>query len=405
MDLDLLTELYLPDILHLVAQYALIPVMFILGALIVYAAWCVGSIIVEVFRQRIHFKENVPAFVNSIYDAQYDQLNSIVEYSGMLRSHKRALLVVANNMGLPQDDLFALAKREIELLQEHYQAISGRTDAVAKIAPMVGLMGTLIPLGPGIVAMGQGNTDALASSLLIAFDTTIAGLITAAICLIVTRIRKAWYGRYLGAVEAGMTAILQKADQAREEKVELPHGEHDRFIADSREERKQARRMEKERKREEREARNMPPNVSGNIYGQMPQYGVAQQSQYYQQPGQQYYQQPIPQSYQQPQQQTVFESVQQPMQQPVQQSTTQQAAQQQGAPQPQQTQQTAASYQPTQAEAKPRSYVACSSDTSAATSFGTVFPGGSRYSGVRNQGASSVDGDTAVTAARRRQGF
>lgn len=39
---------------------------------------------------------------------------------------------------------------------------------------MLGLLGTLIPLGPGIIALGQGDTQTLSTSLLTAFDTTIA---------------------------------------------------------------------------------------------------------------------------------------------------------------------------------------------------------------------------------------
>ena len=65
------------------------------------------------------------------------------------------------------------------------------TDLIAKVAPMLGLMGTLIPLGPGIVAIGEGDVQVLAESLLIAFDTTVLGLIVAAVALCVSTIRKA----------------------------------------------------------------------------------------------------------------------------------------------------------------------------------------------------------------------
>ena len=58
---------------------------------------------------------------------------------------------------------------------------------------MFGLMGTLIPLGPGLIALGQGDTKTLSDSLLIAFDTTIAGLVAGAIAYVVSGIRKSWY--------------------------------------------------------------------------------------------------------------------------------------------------------------------------------------------------------------------
>lgn len=52
---------------------------------------------------------------------------------------------------------------------------------IAKLGPMFGLLGTLIPLGPGIVALGQGDTVTLSESMNVAFDTTIAGVISAAV--------------------------------------------------------------------------------------------------------------------------------------------------------------------------------------------------------------------------------
>lgn len=217
-------ELYLKDILHLVSQDLLIPVMIVLAALIVYAVFCVGSLVVEVIMERRHYRENVPRFVNAVYEAGYSEVDDVIGQSGMLKHQKQALLTVSRNMGLPQTDLYALAKREVAGLDERYRRIAGRTDFASKVAPMFGLMGTLIPLGPGIVAMGQGDIDALSTSLLIAFDTTVAGLVAAAICLFVSRIRKAWYGKYLSAVEATVTAVLEKADEAREAGVKLPHG-------------------------------------------------------------------------------------------------------------------------------------------------------------------------------------
>ena len=80
---------------------------------------------------------------------------------------------------------------------------------------MLGLMGTLIPLGPGLVSLGQGDTLTLSSSLLIAFDTTVAGLVVAFVTFIITRIRRRWYDNYLSALDASVTTILEKVDGLR----------------------------------------------------------------------------------------------------------------------------------------------------------------------------------------------
>lgn len=57
---------------------------------------------------------------------------------------------------------------------------------IAKLGPMFGLLGTLIPLGPGIVALGQGDTVTLSESMNVAFDTTIAGVISAAVASVIS---------------------------------------------------------------------------------------------------------------------------------------------------------------------------------------------------------------------------
>jgi biopolymer transport protein ExbB/TolQ len=81
---------------------------------------------------------------------------------------------------------------------------------------MFGLLGTLIPLGPGIIALGQGDTFTLSSSLLTAFDTTIAGLLAAAVATVVSALRKSWYKEYMSVLEVLSQCILDRAKEAHE---------------------------------------------------------------------------------------------------------------------------------------------------------------------------------------------
>ncbi len=219
-----LGETYLESALHSSAQFLKVPVMILLVGLIAYALFCIGSLIVEYFSERRFFRAHMPSVINDIHDAAYDQVNRIIDEAELLKSQKAALTMVASNMGLPENDLFALAKTEIAKLNDHYQGIVSRNDLITKIAPMMGLMATLIPLGPGIVAMGQGNVETLSSSLLVAFDGTVAGLVTAVVSMCVAKVRKRWYARYASGMEALMTCLLEKAATARSEGIELPHG-------------------------------------------------------------------------------------------------------------------------------------------------------------------------------------
>ena len=74
------------------------------------------------------------------------------------------------------------------------------------------MLGTLIPLGPGLSALGTGDITTLAQSLTIAFDTTVTGLTIGAIGYIVSKYRKQWYASDLTTTETIAEAILEKLD-------------------------------------------------------------------------------------------------------------------------------------------------------------------------------------------------
>jgi biopolymer transport protein ExbB/TolQ len=70
-----------------------------------------------------------------------------------------------------------------------------RTRAMVRIGPMLGLMGTLIPMGPALLALTQGDVDTLAFSLIYAFGTTVLGLLVGVIAYVLTTVRQHWYDR------------------------------------------------------------------------------------------------------------------------------------------------------------------------------------------------------------------
>ena len=76
-----------------------------------------------------------------------------------------------------------------------------RADLLARIPPMLGLMATIIPLGPGLAALGQGNPAQLASAVTVAFDATVLGLVAGIGGLVVGKLRRRWYEEALESME------------------------------------------------------------------------------------------------------------------------------------------------------------------------------------------------------------
>lgn len=206
---------FIYDILHVVAQALLVPDIIVLLVLIGYALFCIGSILVERFTERNHYAVVMPKFLAALTDADDELIPSIIQESGLLKRQRQALNTVYEYRALPGDALIALVKRLMNEEEAHYEAIVNRNNTAAKVAPMLGLMGTLIPLGPGIQALGNADTAALSSSLLVAFDTTVAGLVTAAVCLVIGKIRSSWYDDYLSALDSAMATLVQRIEDAR----------------------------------------------------------------------------------------------------------------------------------------------------------------------------------------------
>jgi biopolymer transport protein ExbB/TolQ len=72
-----------------------------------------------------------------------------------------------------------------------------RADLLARIPPMLGLMATIIPLGPGLAALGQGDPAKLASAVTVAFDATVLGLVAGIAGLVIGKLRRRWYEEVL----------------------------------------------------------------------------------------------------------------------------------------------------------------------------------------------------------------
>lgn len=76
-----------------------------------------------------------------------------------------------------------------------------RADFITRLAPMLGLMGTLIPLGPGLAALGDGDVKILSTAMSVAFDTTVLGLLAGMSGFVISRLRRRWYDKALSLME------------------------------------------------------------------------------------------------------------------------------------------------------------------------------------------------------------
>ena len=73
-----------------------------------------------------------------------------------------------------------------------------------RVAPMLGLVATMIPMGPALKALADGQLADVSRSLMVAFSAVILALLAAAISFTVVNVRKRWYAADLAAIEQDM---------------------------------------------------------------------------------------------------------------------------------------------------------------------------------------------------------
>lgn len=199
----------LSEMLRVVSEGLRSPVIVALLLLIVFTVVLLGTLIAELFTERIRMTAKLPRLVDALRNKNTSPEQAVMD-SGLLKRQKAALLQLISYENVSAVKREALARRLLFEEQNRYDKIVQLSDLISKIGPMAGLMGTLIPLGPGLIALGQGDTFTLSQSLLVAFDTTIAGLCVAAVAFVISAVRKNWYENYMVMLEAVMECILDK---------------------------------------------------------------------------------------------------------------------------------------------------------------------------------------------------
>ncbi|MFV0679824.1 MotA/TolQ/ExbB proton channel family protein [Ottowia sp.] len=100
------------------------------------------------------------------------------------------LQIHAATPALSADELEALALKRLEPAR-----------IAARVAPMLGLVATMIPMGPALQALADGQLAEMARGLMVAFSAVILALIAAAITYAVVHVRRRWYAQDLLAIE------------------------------------------------------------------------------------------------------------------------------------------------------------------------------------------------------------
>lgn len=202
---------FLSDIMNVFSSALLIPVMLLLTLLVFLSLIQLGEFLSE-YTKRHRNWNNLEINCKKI---ENDLLNSdFSEASRALRDIKQNYMVTS----FARDAAKYLEDRHIvtiEKLSKEYEIRMAKrlehTKITSTIGPMLGLMGTLIPLGPALIGLSKGDLETLAQNLMIAFATTVVGLFAAGISYVLTQVRRRWYWEDMSDIDYILDIIEGKA--------------------------------------------------------------------------------------------------------------------------------------------------------------------------------------------------
>ncbi len=184
--------------IYTVATALLLPVLAIESACVVIVVFEAGRFSIEAVRRwRSRSATRVESLTPLVGDAASGGLRAAVAKLGsgpVVVSVARAL----GDGSAPTHTALVkiLADAEIETARR-----LDRTRVLLKMGPVLGLMGTLIPISPALVGLAKGDVETLSSNLVVAFSTTVVGLFIGAVAFIVTTVRERNYEQDLADIE------------------------------------------------------------------------------------------------------------------------------------------------------------------------------------------------------------
>ena len=177
---------FISDILYWISTGLLVPVIVLLIILFCRAILLAGSF----YGQYLSIRKTETLLRNELSKLTPD---TVEELSSKLPENSRSLVITYMRQVLDTRDTPAQVQRllaNFEIAADKDLAIS---KTLTKLGPILGLMGTLIPMGPALAGLSSGDIASMAYNMQIAFATTVVGLVAGAVGFLTQQVKQRWY--------------------------------------------------------------------------------------------------------------------------------------------------------------------------------------------------------------------
>jgi biopolymer transport protein ExbB/TolQ len=179
--------------MYTVSSSLLYPVIILLLLAVVSSLALIGEFISEYSKRHRNVTQLEDVGKRVQDSVKSSDFNSAASHLGELKQNSLVMSFARDAAA----HLGSSAATSIDWLSEEYEVRMTKnleyTKILSTVSPMLGLMGTLIPLGPALIGLAEGNILQLAHNLMVAFATTVLGLFAGIVGYVLTVVRKRWY--------------------------------------------------------------------------------------------------------------------------------------------------------------------------------------------------------------------
>ena len=194
------------DIMFWISTGLLVPVIVLLILLFFRSLLLVGSF----FGQYVSIRKT-----DKLIREQMETLhvNNVDHFAEKLPEKSNSLVVMFMKRILAERQ----NKAQVQRLLANFEIAADKDLAISKtltkLGPILGLMGTLIPMGPALVGLSTGDIASMAYNMQVAFATTVIGLVAGAIGFLTQQVKQRWYLQDMTNLECLVEVLNEKNEK------------------------------------------------------------------------------------------------------------------------------------------------------------------------------------------------
>lgn len=199
---------YISRILFGIANSMLIPDVVLLILFFFRSLLLLGGTY-NSFMVRRKYNKQLDAVIKTLSPATVDQLARLlpVKSDSLFIAYLKDLL--EKGEGIEDYADYLITRFETEITKELNLA-----RLLAKIGPVLGLIGTLISMSPALVGLSSGDISGMAYNMQIVFSTTVVGLLISAVGLFSLQLKQRWFAQDINNLDYVARILVQKGEKA-----------------------------------------------------------------------------------------------------------------------------------------------------------------------------------------------